>query len=91
MLKTLFSSNAKIKVIVHFVTNSKGSYYIRELERLLDESVTPLCRKLRKLERIGLLTSREEGNLKLYSLNENCPIYPEFKSIVLKTKGMGKV
>lgn len=90
MLKALFSSTTRIKVIVHFVTNPKNSYYIRELERLLGESVTPLCRELRKLEGIGLLDSRKQGNLKLYSLNENCPIYPELKGIVLKTRGVGE-
>ncbi len=91
MLKTFFSSNTRVKVITHFVTNPKSRVYLRELARLLDESVNALRRELVKLTRIGFLKTTSEVNQTYYFLNEQFPIYPELKSIVLKTQGLGDV
>jgi len=47
-----------------------------------------LVKKLKELEKEGILKSERKGNLKLYSLNKNYPLYREYKNIVLKTVGM---
>lgn len=39
------------------------------------------------IERIGLLVSRKEGNLKYYSANRDFLFYDELRSIILKTRG----
>ena len=46
-------------------------------------------RELPKLERIGLLEHTVDGNRKYYQVNRQCPIFPELKSIFLKTVGLG--
>lgn len=91
MLKTLFSSNTRVKIIGHFVTHPKERFYLRQLERLLNESLTPLRRELHKLENLGLLVAKMEGNQKYYAVNEGFPIYPELKRIILKTHGLGNI
>jgi predicted nucleotidyltransferase len=45
---------------------------------------------LNRLTKIGLLCSRRQGNLKYYQVNKECPIYPELKSVVFKTTGIGQ-
>ena len=91
MLKTLFSSTTRVKIITHFVTNPKNRFYLRELARLLDESVNPLRRELIKLTRIGFLNAVPEANQTYYALNGQFPIYPELKGIILKTQGIGDI
>lgn len=61
-----------------------GKYYLRELERKLNESLSPLRRQLLKLEAIGVLISEEEANLKYYKLNKNFEGLQELKRFVLK-------
>ena len=90
MLKGLFSSNTRVKLITHFMTHPKERFYLRQLERLLGESLTPLRRELDKLEKNGLLFSKAEGNIKYYSVNEAFPIYSELKNIVFKTQGVAE-
>jgi predicted nucleotidyltransferase len=91
MLKTLFSTNARVKLVTHFITHPKERFYLRQLERLLDESLTPLRRELVRLERFGLLTSKTEGKQKYYAVNEGFPIYSELKSIIYKIQGIGDI
>jgi predicted nucleotidyltransferase len=43
--------------------------------------------ELRNLKEIGLLSSRNEGNLKYFGLNKEFVIYEELKSIFMKTRG----
>jgi hypothetical protein len=47
-------------------------------------------RELIHLETIGLLRSRISGRQKYYSLNASHTLFPEFKSMLLKTVGKGK-
>ncbi len=47
-----------------------------------------LVKKLKALEKDGILKSQTRGNLKLYSINESYPLYEEFKKIILKTIGV---
>jgi len=91
MLKTLFSSNNRVKIITHFVTHPKGKFYLRELARLLNETVSPLQRELAKLAKIGFLISTPSANQVYYSLNDKFPLYPELKSMVLKTNSIGDI
>lgn len=67
--------------------NPERELYVREVERLTGEDYKNVSMELRNLEEIGLLSSRNEGNLKYFSLNKGFVIYEELKSIFMKTKG----
>jgi predicted transcriptional regulator len=86
MLKMLFTSNTRLKLLDHFFNHPFRSFYLRELQRTLDESLTPLRRELGKMEQIGLLQSRREGNQKYYALNREFIIYPELQNIFTKMR-----
>jgi len=91
MLKTIFGSKTRINILKLFVFNPKGEYYVREIERLIKTSFDLVRRELIHLESIGLLKSRVSGKQKYYTLNTEHMLFPEFKSMILKTAGIGDI
>ena len=75
------------KVLNYFFLNPQENLYVNELARKLSLDKRNLVKKIRELEKEGLLISRQRGNLKLYSININFPLYKEYKNIILKTLG----
>jgi len=69
--------------------NPTARFYARELARMVDEHYNAVWQELGSLEEIGLLLSEKDARVKYYSLNQGFPIYPELKSIILKTAGLG--
>jgi len=89
ILKALFSSTTRIKVLSHFLLHPGERFYLRELERTLKIPVGQLRRELINLENINLLTSSLLGNQKWYSINQDFQLYDELKNIFLKTFSVG--
>jgi predicted nucleotidyltransferase len=89
MLEAFFTSKTKVKVLTLFLTHPEKRFYVRQIERELKEPVTAVRRELAKLKKVGLLDTFREGNLRYYQVNQRFPLYPELKSIILKTAGMG--
>jgi len=87
MLQKLFSSRVRVEILSTFLMNPERELYVREVARLTGEDYKNVNMELRNLEEIGLLSSRNEGNLKYFSLNKAFVIYEELKSIFMKTKG----
>ncbi|KAF0134817.1 MAG: hypothetical protein FD145_385 [Candidatus Saganbacteria bacterium] len=85
----MFSLKSEVaqKVLNYFFLNPHESLYINELSRKLSLDKRNLIKKLRELEKEGLLISQPRGNLKLYSINNRFPLYKEYRNIVLKTLG----
>ena len=57
MLKTLFTSNARVKILKQFFLHPNEQFFVRELTRILDEQVNAVRRELDSLKKIGLLKS----------------------------------
>ena len=91
MLKTIFGSKTRINILKLFIFNPKREYYVREIERLIKTSFDLVRRELIHLETIGLLKSRVSGKQKYYTLNTEHMLFPEFKSMILKTAGIGDI
>jgi predicted nucleotidyltransferase len=87
MLQKLFSSRVRVEILSTFLMNPERKLYVREVARLTGEDYKNVSMELRNLEEIGLVSSRNEGNLKYFSLNKEFVIYEELKSIFMKTKG----
>ena len=84
MLKALFSSKTRIKLLTTFLLNPDEEYFIRELTRKLDEQINSIRRELDNLKKIGLLRSRVRNRKKYYYTNKDFVIYNELKDIILK-------
>ena len=62
--------------------------YVNEMARKFSLDYGNLSRKLKELEREGILKCRERGHECYYSLNRSYPLLKEYKGIVLKTIGL---
>jgi DNA-binding transcriptional ArsR family regulator len=83
MIEKLVNSKTRLKILKLFLSNIDDRYYLRELERLLDESLSPLRRQLVKLTNIGILITEVEANLKYYRLNKDFEGLEELRRMVL--------
>ena len=85
MLKKLFGSGARVKLLKQFLLNPEEEFFIRELTRILDEQINALRRELENLESVGMLKSREKNRRKYYRVNPHFSLLHEFTSIIRKT------
>lgn len=90
MLKHLFSSTLRVKILEYFFFHPGEEYYVSNLASLLDDRVGTVARELINLEEAGILSSRQIGKQKHYSLRQDCPILEDLKNIFLKTAGASK-
>lgn len=74
-----FRSKITKKVLEYFFLNADQSRYINELAGILDLDVGNLYRKLKEMEKEGILTSEDRGNQKYYSLNKRYSLLKELK------------
>ncbi len=84
MLKKLFTSKARIKLLETFLLNPDGEFFIRELTRRLDEQINSVRRELSNLKSIGLLKSRFKNRKKYYVVNKHFIFFNELKSMIIK-------
>jgi predicted nucleotidyltransferase len=90
MLQVLFSSKMRVRLLTHFFTHPEERFYARSLARQVEAHYNAVWQELNNLERIGLLVSERDANVKYYRLNPDFPIYEELKRIILKTSGLGQ-
>lgn len=84
MLKKLFTSGARIKLLEIFLLNPDSEFFIRELTRKLGEQINSIRRELGNLKSLGLLRSKNKNRKKYYVVNKNFILYNELRSILLK-------
>jgi predicted nucleotidyltransferase len=71
-----------------FLSNPDASFYIRELERKIQEDAKNISRELKNLEDLGLLRSTRQGNQKHFAIVKTYFLFPELKNIIFKTVGV---
>lgn len=90
MLKNLFISKVRIKLLEQFIFNQSEEYHVRGLVRIMNEEINAIRRELINLRDAGILKSQEQGNKIVYTLNPECPILPELISIIYKDSVAGR-
>ncbi len=88
MLKQLFGSGTRAKVIEWLFMHPDEKFYVRQLSVLLELDSTNLGKELDRLYNLGIVSRSRSGNQKHYSANQDCPIYVDLKNIVIKTGGV---
>ncbi len=88
VLCSLFSSRVRTKLLKFFLTMPDSSFYIRELERKIEEDAKNISRELDNLENIGFLRSEKRGLQKFYSTKADFLFYSELKAVFLKSSGV---
>lgn len=84
MLKHLFTSNTRIKLLTLFLLNPEEEYFIRELTRKLNEQINSVRRELDNLKKLGLLKSKVKNRKKYYVVNKNFVAFHDLRNIIIK-------
>lgn len=87
MLKHLFTSNTRVKLLTLFLTRPDEEFFVRELTRTLDEQINSVRRELENLKKMGLLKSRSRNRRKFFTVNKKFLLFRELQSIILKAGG----
>lgn len=84
LLKALFSSQTRVKLLSTFLLHPEQEYFIRELTRLLNEQINSIRRELENLRRVGLVKARHKNRKKYYRIDTDFPLYPDLRSLFSK-------
>lgn len=86
ILKALFSSKARVKLLKMFLLHPENEYFVREITRMLDEQINSVRRELLNFKKIGLVKFRTKNRKKYFYVNKEFPIYEELRAIFIKTQ-----
>ncbi len=84
----IFGSRIRAKILGWLFTHPDESFFVRQIALILEEDPTNVSREMAKLEELGILRSKRNGNLKHFQANRECPFFEELKGLVLKTSGV---
>lgn len=86
----MISLKSKItkKLLNYFFINPQESLYLNELSAKLQLDKRNLVKKLKELEKEGIIISQKRGNLKFCRINTDFPLYAEYRKIVSTTIGL---
>jgi DNA-binding TFAR19-related protein (PDSD5 family) len=85
LIDSFITSKTRIRLMLKFFTNPDTRAYLRELAEEFGESTNAVRVELNRMSEAGLLESQNEGRTKLYQANTKHPLFPELRSIALKT------
>jgi hypothetical protein len=87
LLQEIFSSRMRAAVLGQMLPRPHLRYSLTELSRLLGQPISSLQHECYKLERIGLLTGRREGNTRRYGVVREFVLYRPLTQLVTAALG----
>jgi predicted nucleotidyltransferase len=87
MLEKLLKSKTAADVLGALLFSSP--LHLREIARRVGKSPIHVQKELTSLSELNLVLNYKVGNLSMWEMNKNAPLYPEIKSMYLKTDGLG--
>jgi hypothetical protein len=91
LLDTLITNKTRVKLLLRFFLNPQASSYLRGLEEEFGESTNAIRIELNRFEAAGLLVSWEVKNKKMFSANQNHPLFTDIRSILRKHTGIDTI
>ena len=88
MLDKLFTSGIRADIMSLLFNSPEEKFYVREIARLVNKNPSGVKRELDNLNKMDLVTSEREGNLKYFKANRNSPLFPELKGLIAKSLGL---
>ncbi len=86
-----FRSKITVKVLGYFFLNPRESRYINEIAEILDLDAGNLYRKLKEMEKEGILLSEKRGNQIYYGLNKSYPLLKEIEKAYAAKYGLENI
>ncbi|HHZ63978.1 MAG TPA: ArsR family transcriptional regulator [Flavobacteriales bacterium] len=91
MLETLITSKTRVKLLLKFFLNPNTSAYLRGLTSEFGESSNAVRLELNRLEKAGMLNSKNVGNKKIFQVNKEHSLFDPIHHIVQKYIGLDKI
>lgn len=79
------------RILGLLLANPAQEWHLRAIVRRTDLAPATVQREVVSLAEAGILTRRQDGNQVYYQANQDCPIFSELRSIILKTVGLADV
>jgi DNA-binding transcriptional ArsR family regulator len=81
-------SGTRQKLLSALLLNSHQTAYAAELAGHFGVRPSNLQRDLAKLTAAGILKMSRSGNRAYFQANEECPVFPELRALLIKTSGL---
>ncbi len=88
MLDKLFTSGIRADVMSLLFNSPEEKFYVREIARLVNKNPSGVKRELDNLNKMDLVTSEKEGNLKYFKANRNSHLFPQLKNMIARSIGL---
>ena len=90
MLRHLFISKVRVKLLEEFFGHPREMFYGRQLARKTGEQINAVRRELQNLQKGKVLRSEKRGNRIYFFLNSHCPFYEPLMAMIVKRTGLGE-
>lgn len=90
MLDVFITSRVRRKIVVVYAKYPDFKTHVRGLAKLIKEDAGNIQRELKRLEKIGFVISKKDGNTKVFRANKQFVIFKDLQSIVMKTQRTGR-
>jgi DNA-binding transcriptional ArsR family regulator len=81
-------SGTRQRLLSALLLNSHQPVYAAELANRFGVRPSTLQRDLAKLTEAGILKMSRNGNRTYFQANEECPVFPELRGLLIKTSGL---
>ena len=88
ILSQILSSKVRAELFRILFGVQLKELHMRELERVAGCTIGPIQAELKRLLRLQLVLCRRSGNRLYYKANPEHPLYPDIRSMVMKTTGL---
>ena len=89
MLRELFISKTRVKLLETLLAEPGKIYYVRELVRLINEQINAVRAELSRMEKIGMVFCESRANRKYYGFRKDYLFFDELLRLVNKSTGLG--
>lgn len=90
MLKDLFISKTRVKLLENFLSDPTQMYHVRDLVRRTGEEINAVRRELGRMEVLGMVKKEPRGNRLYYWFRKDYIFYSDLLSLVAKSTGIGE-
>ena len=91
ILAEILSSRARAEFFRILFGIECKDYHLREIQRRAGLAIGTIRQEAKKLERIGLVQKRVDGNRTYYQADRSHPLYVTIHDLVLKTTGLAEI
>lgn len=91
MLEKLFTSKTRVRILGMLLFNPDSNFHLREISREVEITPTYVKKELQNLKELNLVLTSKKGNLTLFQINRNSPVFTELKSLFMKTEYFGEL